>query len=102
MQGNPLARRRDEQGHRDESSAQSRGVKRGNLHPEQHQIGKRSEEHTSELQSHSDLVCRLLLEKKKKRVNNEGQELQKDEEDLKGHAKCADVHITELKKNCRK
>src|SRR5215204_7735274 len=25
----------------------------------------RSEEHTSELQSHSDLVCRLLLEKKK-------------------------------------
>src|SRR5438132_2443958 len=28
--------------------------------------GPRSEEHTSELQSHSDLVCRLLLEKKKK------------------------------------
>src|SRR5438132_7906275 len=28
---------------------------------------ERSEEHTSELQSHSDLVCRLLLEKKKKR-----------------------------------
>src|SRR5437588_8846089 len=28
----------------------------------------RSEEHTSELQSHSDLVCRLLLEKKKKRT----------------------------------
>src|SRR5436190_16657340 len=27
--------------------------------------GARSEEHTSELQSHSDLVCRLLLEKKK-------------------------------------
>src|SRR5436190_15519411 len=27
----------------------------------------RSEEHTSELQSHSDLVCRLLLEKKKQR-----------------------------------
>src|SRR5260221_3046450 len=26
----------------------------------------RSEEHTSELQSHSDIVCRLLLEKKKK------------------------------------
>src|SRR5438132_4144062 len=31
---------------------------------------KRSEEHTSELQSHSDLVCRLLLEKKKKNNNN--------------------------------
>src|SRR5260221_1889122 len=29
--------------------------------------GGRSEEHTSELQSHSDLVCRLLLEKKKKK-----------------------------------
>src|SRR5260221_6951848 len=29
--------------------------------------GSRSEEHTSELQSHSDLVCRLLLEKKKKK-----------------------------------
>src|SRR5438034_10070334 len=28
-------------------------------------IIRRSEEHTSELQSHSDLVCRLLLEKKK-------------------------------------
>src|SRR2546421_7870047 len=28
--------------------------------------GYRSEEHTSELQSRSDLVCRLLLEKKKK------------------------------------
>src|SRR3989440_7660850 len=28
----------------------------------------RSEEHTSELQSRSDLVCRLLLEKKKKRI----------------------------------
>src|SRR5438132_9390369 len=36
---------------------------------ERHGIGRpstyRSEEHTSELQSHSDLVCRLLLEKKK-------------------------------------
>src|SRR5260221_7503661 len=30
-------------------------------------ILQRSEEHTSELQSHSDLVCRLLLEKKKKK-----------------------------------
>src|SRR2546428_6576285 len=29
------------------------------------QINPRSEEHTSELQSRSDLVCRLLLEKKK-------------------------------------
>src|SRR5438034_2068703 len=29
------------------------------------ELGLRSEEHTSELQSHSDIVCRLLLEKKK-------------------------------------
>src|SRR5438132_5632587 len=36
------------------------------LHPQ------RSEEHTSELQSHSDLVCRLLLEKKKKKTCLEG------------------------------
>src|SRR5260370_27607751 len=31
----------------------------------------RSEEHTSELQSHLNLVCRLLLEKKKKKKNKE-------------------------------
>src|SRR2546428_3159587 len=31
-------------------------------------LGHRSEEHTSELQSRSDLVCRLLLEKKKKKA----------------------------------
>src|SRR2546430_8012351 len=31
---------------------------------------KRSEEHTSELQSQSNLVCRLLLEKKKKKNNH--------------------------------
>src|SRR2546427_5382636 len=32
---------------------------------------RRSEEHTSELQSQSNLVCRLLLEKKKNTDNNE-------------------------------
>src|SRR5690349_23013784 len=32
------------------------------------QLGERSEEHTSELQSRRDLVCRLLLEKKKKTI----------------------------------
>src|SRR5438105_12017559 len=38
----------------------------------QHQrdiLAHRSEEHTSELQSRVDLVCRLLLEKKKKKTN---------------------------------
>src|SRR5438034_7878213 len=34
----------------------------------------RSEEHTSELQSHSDLVCRLLLEKKKNTSQTAGGE----------------------------
>src|SRR5438034_7424313 len=38
---------------------------RANLNPNDDYLD-RSEEHTSELQSHSDLVCRLLLEKKKK------------------------------------
>src|SRR2546430_13706911 len=33
------------------------------------QASARSEEHTSELQSQSNLVCRLLLEKKKKTTN---------------------------------
>src|SRR5438034_10640667 len=33
-------------------------------------LASQSEEHTSELQSHSDLVCRLLLEKKKKKIEN--------------------------------
>src|SRR2546427_11673039 len=37
--------------------------------PAQHH-GLRSEEHTSELQSQSNLVCRLLLEKKKKKKIN--------------------------------
>src|SRR2546430_13569544 len=35
-------------------------------------VGGRSEEHTSELQSQSNLVCRLLLEKKKKQINSNG------------------------------
>src|SRR5947207_10907263 len=34
-------------------------------HQRRVEVEARSEEHTSELQSHSDLVCRLLLEKKK-------------------------------------
>src|SRR5438034_1423302 len=39
--------------------------------------GNRSEEHTSELQSHSDLVCRLLLEKKKKKKKKNSKTRQK-------------------------
>src|SRR5688572_31062966 len=41
------------------------------LHPVlAHRATGRSEEHTSELQSQSNLVCRLLLEKKKKIIIN--------------------------------
>src|SRR5438034_4458934 len=45
------------------SSTNSRGT--GPYSAETASRISRSEEHTSELQSHSDLVCRLLLEKKK-------------------------------------
>src|SRR5260370_5350311 len=38
--------------------------------PQRHHAQRRSEEHTSELQSHLNLVCRLLLEKKKKGGEN--------------------------------
>src|SRR5438034_3193497 len=49
--------------------AKSRKQHVGDVHAGEKQ---RSEEHTSELQSHSDLVCRLLLEKKntEKNVNS--------------------------------
>src|SRR5438034_3780421 len=43
------------------------GERIGNLILHLLRAAPRSEEHTSELQSHSDLVCRLLLEKKKKK-----------------------------------
>jgi len=51
--------RRDDRDHRDD-----RGPRDDRNH-------HRSEEHTSELQSHHDLVCRLLLEKKKKKEKKE-------------------------------
>src|SRR5437667_7270229 len=43
---------------------------------------RRSEEHTSELQSHHDLVCRLLLEKKKKTKTEKNIEKKKQNETL--------------------
>src|SRR5438034_7994407 len=45
----------------------------------------RSEEHTSELQSHSDLVCRLLLEKKKKK------KIKKTKNKIKKHKKKINI-----------
>src|SRR2546430_9052030 len=45
----------------------TQAVDRGSFHS-QDDWAERSEEHTSELQSQSNLVCRLLLEKKKKKT----------------------------------
>src|SRR5205085_3494906 len=45
---------------------------------EQQVIAIRSEEHTSELQSQSNLVCRLLLEKKKKKKKKNKKKKQKN------------------------
>src|SRR2546430_7695051 len=54
----------------EEAVVERRHQRVGHRMREPHQIrviaGRRSEEHTSELQSQSNLVCRLLLEKKKK------------------------------------
>src|SRR6266576_4084021 len=48
------------------------------------ELGTRSEEHTSELQSRRDLVCRLLREKKKRETNYAGDEREKkDYNDLR-------------------
>src|SRR2546421_4773769 len=55
---------RFEQGH-DVGMGELSGEEDLSLEPVAPEVGTRSEEHTSELQSRSDLVCRLLLEKKK-------------------------------------
>src|SRR5260370_28972442 len=44
----------------------SKSIREPVISPDCSDSRKRSEEHTSELQSHLNLVCRLLLEKKKK------------------------------------
>src|SRR5690349_23281199 len=54
-------------GLRDGRRAVARAARRGPPHRARRRAG-RSEEHTSELQSRRDLVCRLLLEKKKKKI----------------------------------
>src|SRR2546422_6380651 len=67
---------RGAQGGGDAGGAASRGPDaqrarhRRDVAPLQQAGGERSEEHTSELQSRLHLVCRLLLEKKKKDIDN--------------------------------
>src|SRR5260370_4689189 len=51
--------------------------------------GVRSEEHTSELQSHLNLVCRLLLEKKK-----HNQDVMYNEQPQRLHIRIRAVHTT--------
>src|SRR2546427_6444738 len=53
-----------------EGVGHSRAARAGHAGPlvRQRGVAPRSEEHTSELQSQSNLVCRLLLEKKKKNI----------------------------------
>src|SRR6266480_7819939 len=58
----PIHRRGD--GHRPFVRSRLRQEPARRRHP------RRSEEHTSELQSHVNLVCRLLLEKKKKNIKS--------------------------------
>src|SRR2546427_8395604 len=59
-------------------------VGRGVTGPNAPRSGKRrrSEEHTSELQSQSNLVCRLLLEKKKKKKKHKKIEKRKYDRDI--------------------
>src|SRR5260370_9014870 len=56
-------------GHRD-ATVQRRGTRHHRDACPGHSPGQRSEEHTSELQSHLNLVCRLLLEKKKQKITH--------------------------------
>src|SRR5438270_2588836 len=65
-----LVLERREAGQRDERERDDRtgtGVADGGGDALRREVHLRSEEHTSELQSQSNLVCRLLLEKKKKK-----------------------------------
>src|SRR5437764_8714545 len=68
------------------SSARDRSVAAGGSrgHPRARLLSRRSEEHTSELQSPMYLVCRLLLEKKKEDVYFLGTGSEKLEELLHG------------------
>src|SRR5947209_13645270 len=60
----------DDDGHDQNRDAEISDVAVDPVHRQEQRLGdERSEEHTSELQSRQYLVCRLLLEKKKKNKN---------------------------------
>src|SRR2546430_9124956 len=54
----------------------------------------RSEEHTSELQSQSNLVCRLLLEKKKKKKKKNKQQKNTNDQHLSREESKTHTHIS--------
>src|SRR2546427_6841735 len=60
--------------------------RRGDARDERLRARRRSEEHTSELQSQSNLVCRLLLEKKKKKNTN--YVLHEESQTKRGHVRA--------------
>src|SRR3989449_6113017 len=70
----PASARPEHAGSQCQPTAQEAGQQSGKEKPDQtphdHSMPERSEEHTSELQSRLHLVCRLLLEKKKKKKIN--------------------------------
>src|SRR5206468_11814839 len=68
--GKPRRRQRREEGGRHRDAVPGHRSDERGTHPNDARSSRsdRSEEHTSELQSRSDLVCRLLLEKKNKKL----------------------------------
>src|SRR5690606_39606562 len=71
----PISSRTREEGARHGPTAHRqprRLVRTRALHRHLPRAGARSEEHTSELQSRENLVCRLLLEKKKNKLKQKG------------------------------
>src|SRR5258708_28475316 len=71
-----LFRSRKRSRRRNACDANPSGIRRKQRVTERSQFGPRSEEHTSELQSPDHLVCRLLLEKKKKKTNKHHERIQ--------------------------
>src|SRR5690242_21024184 len=67
--GPTVARTNDVRSARPERLNSDRYSPRSSLAAQEPARSLRSEEHTSELQAHVNLVCRLLLEKKKKKTN---------------------------------
>ena len=58
------------------------------------QKSRRSEEHTSELQSRENLVCRLLLEKKKKKIDKYQKIIKVNENKTTSYEKSVSVFIS--------